>query len=134
MPRLCAIATADVVVDFSASLTHNAVVGAVSFTGVDQSEPLGPFSGASGTSGTASVSVPSAVDDVVFGVVSCETCDSLSLDPPAGERWNHIEGGGKQIGAGGVTDGAGPSVGVSVSLGVSDHWAIGAVSVQVAGP
>ena len=129
-----AVGTADVVVSFSASLTHNAVVGAVSFTGVDQSDPLGLFSGAGGTSGSASVSVPSAVDDVVFGVVSCETCGSLGLDPPATEHWNHVEGAGKQIGAGGVSDGAGPSVGVSAGLGVSDHWAMGAVSVKAAGP
>jgi len=56
-------------VTWSAALTFGAVVGAVTYSGVDQTTPLGTY--ASGTSTTASVSVAvaSGTGQTVFGVV-----------------------------------------------------------------
>ena len=126
--------TADVVVTYSAPLLQQAVVGVSTFTGVDQVTPLGPFAGTDATSPAASVTAPSAADDLVLVVASCETCGSITFDPPAVEHWNVIEGGGKQIGAGSISDGASPDVTVQATLGASDHWVLGAVSVKPGSP
>ncbi len=49
-----------------------AVVGVMTFTGVDQTTPLGAFSSATVDSGTASVNVASAVDELVFAAMVVE--------------------------------------------------------------
>ncbi len=130
--RLVAPATGthNVVVTFNQSLQRQAIAGVITFTGVDQLAPLGTFAGANGTSGSASVDVPSAVDEVVFGVVAAETPGSLAPGAGQTEHWNIIVGGGgRTAGAGSTEPGAG-TVTTSWTLGSADHWAIGGVSVK----
>ena len=118
--------THDVVVTFSAALDQEATAGVMTFTGVDQTTPLGTFASAQGTGG---VTVSSAVDELVFGVVSAEEVSSLSTDAPATERWNINLG--NHFGAGATDDGA-ATVDFDWTMGVSEQWAAGGVSIKPA--
>ena len=122
----------ELLVTFSADLLRYAVVGAITLTGVDQVDPLGPFASNYADSSSASVTVPSASGELTLGVFSCETCSSISFAPPATGRWGLAAGGGNTIGAGASMEGAGAQVSLSASLGSGDHWAMGGVSIRPA--
>jgi hypothetical protein len=126
------IGTYDVVITFSRDLKRHAVVGVITFTGVDQITPLGEFAGSNATSSSVSVIVPSESDALILSVFSCETCRSVSFSSPADEWWNLSVGGGNEIGAGATVEGASPQVTISASLGKRDHWALGAISIKPA--
>jgi hypothetical protein len=123
----------EVLINFSANLKRYAVAGVITFNGVHQSDPVRGFAGNFSSSNFASVTVPSGDNELVLGVVSCESCNSISFSTPGVERWNNIEGGGRQIGAGATFIGAGSQVTISALLGDSDHWAIGGISIKPAG-
>ncbi|MEE9597348.1 MAG: choice-of-anchor Q domain-containing protein, partial [Acidiferrobacterales bacterium] len=123
--------TADVVVTFSADLQRGAVVGVTTFTGVDQTTPLGGFAGNNGTdAGPATINFSSAAGELVFDTVSGETVTSLTAGAGQTELWNLIEPTSPaEYGAGSTKAGA-ASVTMSWTLGSSDHWAIGAVPIR----
>ncbi len=129
-----ATGTHDAVITFSADLTRFAVAGVITFTGVDQATPLGTFASNQATSaGPATVTVPAASGDLVLGVFSGETFDSVAVDPPADEQWNLSEPVGasfEEFGAGATDAGASPNVTISFSLGSNDHWATGGVALK----
>jgi hypothetical protein len=63
----------DVVITFSANLKQGAKAGVMTFTGVNQSTPLGTFAHASGTTtGPATVNVTSATNELVFDTLGCQ--------------------------------------------------------------
>jgi hypothetical protein len=124
--------TYDVVINFSANLKRHAVAGVITFTGVNQMDPLGDFARNNATSNSASVTVLSGSDELVLGVFSCETCRSVTFSSPADEWWNLIVGGGNEIGAGSTVEGTSPQVTISASLGKRDHWAMGGISIKPA--
>jgi CSLREA domain-containing protein len=131
--RLLAPATGthNVVVNFTADLNQPAIAGVMTFTGVDQTTPLGAFASNYGTSNAASVSVTSAVDETVFAVMSGETVTSVATDAPAAEQWNLSVVGSliTHYGAGATEDGAATTT-VDWSLGSSDYWAAAGVSIK----
>ncbi len=108
------------------------MAGVITFTGVDQANPLGTFAGGYGDSNSPSLSVASASNELVLGVFACETCSSVSFPSPGVRRWNLMAGGRNTIGAGTTVEGAGPQVTLSASLGKSDHWAMGGISIKPA--
>nr|NIO08774.1 hypothetical protein [Deltaproteobacteria bacterium]NIS70884.1 hypothetical protein [Pseudomonadota bacterium] len=57
----------DVEITFNAALYRQAIAGVVTFSGVDQTSPLGTFASAEADGNLASVDVPSATDELVFG-------------------------------------------------------------------
>jgi hypothetical protein len=130
--------TGNVVVTFTdgtdgqPGIMQEAVVGVVTFTGVDQTTPLGTFASATGDNSTsANVDVDSAANELVFGVISCEY-DAVTTDPSQTERWNTTVSG--TSGAGSTEAGAAPTVATSWTI-VADptpdnHWAIGGVSIK----
>ena len=126
------VGTHEIQVTFSTDLLRYAVVGAITLTGVDQVDPLGPFASRYADSASASVTLPSASGELVVGVFSCETCTSVNFTPPALGRWGLAAGGGNTIGAGASIEGGSTQSIISASLGSSDHWAMGAVSIRPA--
>jgi hypothetical protein len=128
------IGTYDVIVTFNKDLKRHAIAGVITFTGVDQINPLGIFAGNNDTSNSASVTVESAPDELVLGVFACETCTSVTFSPPGVERWNLSagKGGTLEIGAAVTYESTSSQVTVSASLGSKDHWALGAVSIRPA--
>src|SRR3990172_7868952 len=128
--------TANVVVTFSTALTQSAAAGVITFTGVDQSTPLGTFANAIGDDSTlATVNVSSAAGELVFGVVDAEYM-AVTTDASQDEHWNIDRGGtssGSTHGAGSTEAGAAPTVTTSWTLpSGSNHWAVGGVSIKPA--
>jgi hypothetical protein len=121
-----ATGTANVVVTFSSAPTGGSIVGVVTFTGVDQSVPLGTFAGASGTGTTASVSVSSASSELVFDTVN--HYNPLTVDASQTQRWNTGSG---SIYGGGSTKAGAATVTMSWTAN-SNTWAIGAVPIKPA--
>jgi cellulose synthase/poly-beta-1,6-N-acetylglucosamine synthase-like glycosyltransferase len=127
--------TGNVVISFSGALQQGAVAGVTTFTGVNQSTPLGTFTPATGNnSSPATVDVPSAAGELVFGVV-CTEYEPVTTDPSQTERWNLRLTGtvGETNGAASTEAGAAPSVTTSWTLDPSyNHWAVGGVSIKPA--
>jgi len=108
------------------------VGGVITFTGVDQVDPLGAFAGDNATSSSASVTIPSETGELILSVFSCETCKSVAFSYPADEQWNLSVGGGVEIGAGSIVEGVNPQLTISAPLGKRDHWAMGGISIKPA--
>jgi hypothetical protein len=129
------IGTYDVVITFSAQLSRHAIAGVMTFTGVNQSTPLGTFTSASGTSvGPATVDVSSATNELVFDTVACELCGSFTVGAGQTQQWNRVADVGGIEGAASTEPGA-ATVTMSWTLGGgnSNHWAIGAVPIRPSG-
>ncbi len=124
--------TAQVIVTLSGGTT--VVGGAISFFGIHQTTPMGAFASAAGTGFAASLSVGSAVNDIVVDVAVARGT-ALSLTPGVGQtsHWNTGTGTGTNDvrGAGSRKNGA-SSVTVSWALGAFTDWAVGAVSLKPA--
>ena len=130
--------TYNVVITFSAPLGRAAVAGVMTFTGVNQSTPLGTFASASlqcsAPCADPSVNVTSAVNELVFDTVACETCTTLTVGAGQTQRWNlaPLDGPRPSPGAGSTESGA-ATVTMSWTMGTDDHWAIGAVPIKPSG-
>jgi prepilin-type N-terminal cleavage/methylation domain-containing protein len=124
---------ADVVITFDSALDEGAIAGVMTFTGVEQTTPLGTFASASGNNSTpASVNITSASGELVFGVVSSEY-EAFTASSGQNEHWNMSISGAATNGAGG-TDAGAPTVAMSWSLDPSyNHWASGGVSIKPSG-
>ena len=123
------VGTFNVDIAFS-SPTDGNTAGVMTFTGVDQSTPLGAFASDFGYGeSTASATVSSAADELVFGVVSIDDPNFRVLTEGAGqtERW---ELDGFQTTGGGSTAPGAPSVNMSWTWAPSDNWAAGGVSIK----
>lgn len=127
------VGTHDVVITFSAPLESSATAGVMTFTGVDQTTPLGTFASAKNRSaGPATVDVSSASNELVFDTVACEACGSLTAGGGQTEYWNEVAENGAIRGAGSTEPGA-STVTMSWTLGASNDWAIGAVPIKPSG-
>jgi len=129
--------TADVVINFTSALDDGAIAGVMTFTGVHQTTPLGTFVSAIGDdTATASVDIPSAAEELVLGVVTCEYDPISTAESGQDIRWNTSTTNGN-YGAGGTDSGASPTVtmtwGFTVASPIYNHWAIGGVSIKPSG-
>jgi hypothetical protein len=128
----------NVVITFSAPLSRAAVAGVMTFTGVHQTTPLGTFASASlqctAPCADPSVNVTSAVNELVFDTVACETCTSFTVGAGQTQGWNldPLDGSRRSPGAGSTKPGA-ATVTMSWTVGTDDHWAIGGVSIKPSG-
>ena len=115
------------------SVTLNAasdgvVVGVMSFTGVDQSTPIGDQAFDTDDSSGGSVNLTSAADELVFSIITAESSGDENFSPgTATEEWDLFPGGATN--SGGSTEVGTASHTVSWS-GFSDKWVIGAVSIK----
>src|SRR5437899_4287912 len=102
-------------------------VGAISFTGVDQTTPLGTFVTASASTTTPTVNVTSAAGELVVDTVGA-TGGTLTVDASQAQRWNLTQ----TVRGGGSTEAGAATVTMSWSLGTSNAWATIAVPVKPA--
>ncbi len=119
--------TADVVVTLSSN-ADGVSVGATTFTGVDQTTPLGTFASAIGTSNTPSVNVSSALGELVYDVVAGKNSGTLAAGSGQTGLWD-VNASGQSRGAASTEAGA-ASVTMSWNKGSALEWAIGGVSVK----
>ncbi|MEJ7763615.1 MAG: hypothetical protein WKF80_12550, partial [Thermomicrobiales bacterium] len=125
------VGTAQVV--FTNATRTRIVGGATSWTGVDQTSPLGTLASATGTSTVPSVVVASATGEIVHDAVGGQASSNTPFTVGAGQtaRWNlnPLIGTTYSPGAGSTEPGA-TSVTMSWSRGVSEAWAIIAVPIK----
>lgn len=126
----------DVVVT-TGSIVNYMVGGSASFSGVNQTTPLGTFAQASGNSANPSVTTVNAQNNVVIDTVATDYditgAAVLTVGPNQTERWNGaigtcFPGAGNQIsiGAGSTESGIANST-MSWTMPSAHDWAIGAV-------
>ncbi len=126
--------THNVVITFSAALNQEAVAGVMTFTGVDQSTPLGSFySAQDDDTATASLNITSTEGEFVYGVIAAEY-DALTAGSGMDEQWNMSVDGTSTNGAGGTTNCGAETVTMSWNLvaeaSPNNHWSIGGVSIK----
>ncbi|MEE8599926.1 hypothetical protein, partial [Euzebya tangerina] len=128
-----AAGTHDVIIAFSGDLLLSAVAGAITFTGADQT-PIASADSAFADSPTSSVTVSSAVGELVFAMMSGETTGTPTLQnsPPAVEQWNLVETSAPPDEYGAAATDTG-QVSVTVSwTHADDHWAAAGASIAPA--
>lgn len=104
-------------------------IGVISFTGADQTSPLGTANTATGTSTTPSVIVSSAADQIVVDGLTIVHSGTLSVGASQTQRWNIIGGYG-YLKSGGSTETGAASTTMSWSNSTSQDWALAAVPVK----
>jgi uncharacterized repeat protein (TIGR01451 family) len=119
----------------SVSMSSSKAIAAasISFTGVDQTSPLGTFASAAGDSQTPSVDVASAACEVVIDTMTANgDANSLAVSGGQTQQWNIFTGSGDAGNArgGGSTRPGATSTTMSWNLGVSKPWSIGAVPLR----
>ena len=108
--------THNVIINFSDALNDGAIAGVVTFTGVDQSTPLGTFVSSTGEDSTqATVNIPSESGELIFGVASAEYDAFTTASSGQTVHWNRTISGDDTNGAGG-TDGGAPTVAMTWSV------------------
>lgn len=118
----------DVVITLSAS-EFDIVGGSMSFTGVDQTTPLGTAATANGNSTAPSVNVSAATDDLVAAILCIEHSGTLSVGAGQTSRYSNIGGAGFIKGAGSTEPGAATTT-MSWSDTVGGPWGIVGVSIK----
>ena len=79
-------------VDIPTAVTEGVVAGATTFTGVDQTVPLGTFVSADGAAGTYSqLDVPSVVNGMVLDTLATDGTQTITDTGPQTQRWNVIK-------------------------------------------
>jgi|GEM_PF-2380773 len=120
-------------VSVTLSGTANAVIcGASSYTGVDQTTPLGTAATATGTSVTPSVNVTSATNELVVDVMAATVISTPSADASQTSRYaTFVSAGSKSTGSGSSDEAGASSVTMSWSIS-SAPWAIIGVPMKPA--
>jgi uncharacterized repeat protein (TIGR01451 family) len=125
----------DVVVSIpAAGATVGVVSGAVTFTGVDQTIPLGSFVSADGAAGTYSqLDVPSVVNGMILDTLAIGGNRTIAVPGPQVQNWNLSTASGTDppgVTASGSSRTGAPSVPISETFSGSSNWSLGAVSIN----
>ena len=119
-----------VTLDGALDTYRHAVVGAISFTGVNQSTPTNTVASQTGSSSTCSINVPSASGELAFAVAGHATPAFGLTNAGNTQYWNNSTNSYCRA-AGGTKAGA-SSVTMAWSIGSSIIWAMSGVSLKPA--
>jgi uncharacterized repeat protein (TIGR01451 family) len=125
----------NVVVTFTipALKTEGVSAGVTTFTGVDQTVPLGAFSSADGVNGLDSqLDVPSVINGMILDTLAIGGNQTASVPGPQVQQWNEDTGNTTNtdvVGTGSARTGA-PSVPISEAFSGTTNWSLGAVSIN----
>ena len=120
----------NVVVSFAAA--EEVVAGAVSFTGVNQTDMANTYASGTGNTTAPSLTVTSEADAIVIDTLGFFNMDSASADTPQTERWKQINLNAFESGMGSTKAGASPSVTMSWTINSAVQWTYSAISVTPA--
>jgi len=115
------------------SVQEGVVAGAITFTGVDQTVPLGSFVSADGAGGAAaSLDVPSVVNGMILDTVAVDGTQNVTVPGPQVSRWDVTRGANTNPGVTGTasTRTGAPSVPISETFPGPSNWSYGAVSIN----
>jgi len=114
-------------------VNEGVVAGATTFTGVDQTLPLGTFVSADGANGgNSQLDVPSVVNGMILDTLAVDGTQTVTVPGPQIQQWNVQRGNNTNpgvVGAGTSRTGA-PSVPISESFSGTSNWSLGAVSIN----
>ena len=117
-----------------AGATVGIAAGATTFTGVDQTVPMGSFVSANGAAGTNSqMDVPSTVNGMILDTLATGGNQAVTVSGPQVSRWNLTSGGGTDppdVTATGSSRTGAPSVPISETFSGTSNWSLGAVSIN----
>ncbi|MGB7851810.1 MAG: S24 family peptidase, partial [Candidatus Sulfotelmatobacter sp.] len=120
-------------VDIPTAVTEGVVAGATTFTGVDQTVPLGSFVSADGAAGANSqLDVPSVVNGMVLDTLAIAGNQTITISGPQVSQWNLNSAGTANPGirASGSSRTGAPSVPLSETFSGTSNWSLGAVSIN----
>ena len=121
--------TAAIIVTFNSNPTSGIVVGVTTFTGVNQTTPLGTFVSANGTSTASNVTVSSSVGELVYDV---STYRNASMTAAAGQTEKSNVNSTNEIYGGASSKPGASTVTMGWTGSGSQDWALGAVSIKPA--
>lgn len=108
------------------------VAGATSWTGVDQSTPLGTMVTATGTGTAVTVTASTSAGEMVVDVLAADDGPTAAADGSQTERWDDAVTGVVRGAASSESSGDGNVV-MSWTLGSSKEWEIAAVPIKAGG-
>ena len=116
-----------------AGATVGIVAGATTFTGVDQTVPMGSFVSADGAAGANSqADVPSVVNGMILDTLAIGGNRTAAVSGPQVSQWNVNtgNGGNTDVTAVGSTRTGAPNVPISETFNNTTNWSLGAVSIN----
>jgi uncharacterized repeat protein (TIGR01451 family) len=133
-------ATVTVTVNIPAAVNEGVVAGVMTFTGVDQTVPLGAFNSADGTAsdctggttGCSSLDVPSVVNGMIMDTLATGGNQTVTISGPQTSEWNVNSSNSGNTGVRGTasTRSGAPSVPISEIFNGTSTWSVGAVSIN----
>ena len=129
-----------VTLNIPTGVTEGVVAGATTFTGVDQTVPLGTFVSADGaaatctgtTAGCSALDVPSVVNGMILDTLATGGNQTITVPAPQISRWNARSANSANPGVRGTgTSRTGaPSVPISETFSATSNWSLGAISIN----
>ncbi len=120
-------------VNIPAAQTVGVVAGATTFTGADQTVPLGTFVSADGAAvGYSQMDVPSVINGMILDTLAIGGNVTAAIPGPQVSQWNQASGGADPpdvTGSGSSRTGA-PSVPISETFSGNSNWSLGAVGIN----
>jgi uncharacterized repeat protein (TIGR01451 family) len=116
--------------------TEGVAAGVTTFTGVDQTVPLGTFTAADGANGTNSQEdIPGVINGMIIDTLAIGGNQTAAVSAPQAQQWNLNTGGSgtTDVTATGSTRTGAPSVPISETFSGATNWSQGAVSVNPSG-
>jgi len=113
--------------------TEGVTAGATTFTGVDQTVPLGGFLSADGAAGANSqLDVPSVVNGMVLDTLATDGTQTVTVPGPQVSQWNLNSANNANPGVRGTgsSRAGAPSVPISETFSGTSNWSLGAVSIN----
>jgi uncharacterized repeat protein (TIGR01451 family) len=128
-------------VNIPAVVNEGVAAGATTFTGVDQTVPLGTFVSADGaaadcstgvTTGCSTLYVPSVVNGMILDTLATDGTQAITIPGPQVQQWNlqSANNANPGIRASGSSRTGAPSVPISETFSGISNWSLGAVSVN----
>jgi len=131
-------------VNIPSNVTEGVVAGVTTFTGVDQTVPLGTFVSANGTAGgcvasanptsacNSQLDVQSVVNGMVFDTLATGIAATVTESNPQVAQWNVNMGGfnNRDVTGTGSTRAGAPIVPLSELFNATSNWSLGAISIN----
>jgi len=125
--------TVTVTVNIPSAVNEGVVAGVTTFTGVDQTVPLGTFISDDGAGDTSSqLDVPSVINGMILDTLATGGNRTVNVPNPQLSQWNDNSSGSNNPGMRGVgTSRTGaPSVPISETFSGTSNWSLGAISIN----
>ncbi len=126
-------ATVTVTVNIPTAQTEGVSAGVTTFTGVDQTSPLGTFTSADGTGiAYSQLNISSVVNGMVLDTLAIGGSRTVAVPGPQVQQWNNNTGGngGTDVTATGSTRSGAPSIPNSETFSGNSNWSLGAISIN----